>query len=412
MCVTGMEPTRDNELHFAVETANFRSAEDLLTRGTTCIDECNTAGAGDTPLMLTLGRESSLRMAKLLLRFGANLNKVSTVHGHSALSICVEFGDMSKVAFLVSGGADINGRVRGGGTPLHVATRLGNTEVMKYLLLRGADPLIPTRVGGDTVALDVATQVEVVRTLFKYGKGLDGCGGLRRGRHTLGVAVLSGNLGVVRALSEEGVQDDGTALHFALQQPDCSIVEHLLRMWETNRHSMDERYMLAMTPQGDSVLMVAVAHAKYASACRRARFLLEAGANADCGRLLMEAGGTEGWVTSEKLVEEKVLNYKRSSSEDFTRERLAAIGRLLRQADAIHARSWLWPSKAGVETARAEKAGASDGFAIMLKNMKRRAVVNVASKVLLIHEDRVAVEQVIRTGDLPPGSDALAFRRP
>ena len=94
MCVAGMETTHDTELHFAVETANFRSAEDLLTRGTTCIHECNAAG--DTPLMLTLGRESSLRMAKLLLRFGANLNKVSTVHGHSARSICIDFGDMSK----------------------------------------------------------------------------------------------------------------------------------------------------------------------------------------------------------------------------------------------------------------------------------------------------------------------------
>ena len=420
MCVTGMETTHNNELHLAVETANFRRAEDLLTQGTACIDECNTAG--NTPLMLTLGREISLRMAKLLLRFGASINKVSTVHGHSALSMCVDFGDMSKVAFLVSGGADVNGLVRGCVTPLYIATRRGNTEVMKYLLLHGADPLIPAgaRQEKDPVVLDIAAEVgkvDVVRTLFKYGKGLDGSGGFHRGTRALGIAVVAGNLEVVRALSEEGVRDDGVALHLALRKPDCSILEHLLRIWETSSHSMDGRYMLKRDPQGDSVLMVAVAHAKYPSACRRARFLLEAGAIADCGRFCMETGATVASVTAEegamqRLVAEKVLNYKRDSSEDFTGERLAAIGRLLRQAGAIHARSWLWSSPGGGETARKKsKGGASEGFAIMLKNMKRRAVVNVASNVLRIHECRVAVEQAIRTGDLPPGCASLAYRR-
>lgn len=197
----------NNELHLAAETDNFQSAKDLLARGTIDVNDCSAGG--HTPLMLALARGEDLRMSRLLLKSGANVNKVSTVkvNGHSALSMCVALGDMSKVTFLVRSGADVNGRVYGGASPLHVATRGGNTGMMKYLLLCGADPLISMSTWSDTVGmeivLDVAAQngeLEVVRTLFKYGKGLDGCGGLHRGRPALETAVRDGNLGVVQTL--------------------------------------------------------------------------------------------------------------------------------------------------------------------------------------------------------------------
>lgn len=75
---------------------------------------------------------------------------------------------------------------------------------------------------------------------------------------------------------------------------------------------------------------------------------------------------------TEEFSYKEALNYKRDSFQDYTGERLAAIGRLLRQADAIHARSWLWPSTA-------DKAGVSpppSTFCVARDDHEKRCAVH------------------------------------
>lgn len=51
-------------------------------------------------------------------------------------------GDLARVRSIVEGGVDVNLRLGGNSTALHMAAALGRLEVVEYLIGRGADPTI------------------------------------------------------------------------------------------------------------------------------------------------------------------------------------------------------------------------------------------------------------------------------
>lgn len=109
-----------------------------------------------------------VQVVKLLLKWNADPN-IQNVHGitalHSASSLCKK-ENHEVIRFLVLNGANPSARDRSGGTPLHNSVLLGCMESVRFLVKHGADPFMET-VNGKT-PLDLAIErknAEMIRYL-------------------------------------------------------------------------------------------------------------------------------------------------------------------------------------------------------------------------------------------------------
>ena len=67
--------------------------------------------------------------------------------GDTCLHYAAFRGDLRAIELLICGGVDINARGDMGATPLHSAHQAGKTEVITFLLSKGADPEIKDEFG-------------------------------------------------------------------------------------------------------------------------------------------------------------------------------------------------------------------------------------------------------------------------
>ena len=88
---------------------------------------------------------------KNLRRSGVPLNRIRSGGNSTALSIAARVGNVEIVKYLLKHRADVNGRNRDGNTPLHTAAFFGRTEIVKLFLKRGADPLAKNKRGKTVV---------------------------------------------------------------------------------------------------------------------------------------------------------------------------------------------------------------------------------------------------------------------
>jgi ankyrin repeat protein len=92
---------------------------------------------GYTPLLFA-ARQGSLESARLLVAGGANVSDVAP-NGTSALVVATHSGHTAVAMFLLEKGADPNA-ADAGYTALHAAVLRGDLEVVKALMARGANP--------------------------------------------------------------------------------------------------------------------------------------------------------------------------------------------------------------------------------------------------------------------------------
>ena len=146
---------------------------------------------------------------------------------------------------LLDHGADVNGRDRNGGTPLHEAVRQGDTELAKDLVARGADLYARTergaeggntgsrRTSGLTPFLTAAQtgNVEMMRALIALGA--DPAAQTNEGAGAVLLATRSRELEAVQMVVELGLDvnlcptDRPSALHTAVRVGADEIVEYL-----------------------------------------------------------------------------------------------------------------------------------------------------------------------------------------
>ena len=93
----------------------------------------------------------------LLIERGADLNAISRNDAeHDALHAAIGGRHTSTVTLLLERGADIDAMESHGYTPLHLAAVMGNEEIVRILLDRGANPKLPAddhRTAGDLAYL-------------------------------------------------------------------------------------------------------------------------------------------------------------------------------------------------------------------------------------------------------------------
>jgi uncharacterized protein len=126
--------------------------------------------------------------ARLLLAAGLDPN-FTLPSGNKILMMAMAYGHTEVASVLLDAGADIGATDRGGNTPLHVAAQAGNLVIVKQLLEKGADPNVRTArvamqaarggggggravAGGSLTPLMVAAranQLEVMKALVAAG---------------------------------------------------------------------------------------------------------------------------------------------------------------------------------------------------------------------------------------------------
>ena len=189
-----------NLLHFAAQSGNVIIIETMLSKGLDIDAKGETLGV--TPLMVCI-KFGKLEAAKYLLEKDADESLKTTQGKIPLLSIASGAGSIAAVEMLLSHGCNIDVRDSGGDTPLMHATRLGNTEVVEYLLAQGANPLL--RNTSDLGLLHLAVLSDNVLTIK---------------------AVLSTNLDINARCTVLGI----TPLLFCLAQGKLEAANYLLAM--------------------------------------------------------------------------------------------------------------------------------------------------------------------------------------
>jgi ankyrin repeat protein len=231
--VSGLMGAADTRLFDSIRTNDVGAVKALLASG---IGPNTADETGVTPLMYSAAF-SSMEMMQLLLDWEADINAANN-NGSTALILAT--GDSAKVRLLLDRGAAANARNKDGTTALMAAARSRNIEALKDLLARGALAGAPANEASvfagiaysreDSRVLDVLAQThldlkpinaavpgilfmnltntEMARKLLATGAGSGGQLRLGRGPITLpvlGLAAFHGNVEVVRAMINDGV---------------------------------------------------------------------------------------------------------------------------------------------------------------------------------------------------------------
>ena len=125
----------NNKLFFAVKNGITDKTEKALCMGAN-VNIMNSLG--QTVLMYA-SWNGYTDIAKLLLKYGADINLPDYYKGSTALIHACRYGHTDIVRLLIEHGADVNIGDTGGNTPLHTTMPDKNTECMSLLIEAGAD---------------------------------------------------------------------------------------------------------------------------------------------------------------------------------------------------------------------------------------------------------------------------------
>jgi ankyrin repeat protein len=120
-----------NMLIYFIDRKKLKEAEELIVKGTCCIDGENKTG--QTPLSCAVRHQLS-KIISLLIKKGCNF-KIS----NSALFEAIQNQDFETVKLLVENGMDVH-KKKGKISPILSSLQRKNANIVKYLLENGCDP--------------------------------------------------------------------------------------------------------------------------------------------------------------------------------------------------------------------------------------------------------------------------------
>lgn len=138
LLLKGVDPNQADSrgrkaIFIAVREQSLKALDSLLASPQTRFDEPNAQG--ETPLMLA-AIKGSLPAVQALVKRGAVINR----EGWTPLHYACSGPDNGVAAWLIAQGAQINARSENGTTPLMMAARYGNGDLVPMLLKAGAEP--------------------------------------------------------------------------------------------------------------------------------------------------------------------------------------------------------------------------------------------------------------------------------
>lgn len=302
---------------------------------------------------------NQLAASKALITGGADLEAMPRGFGHEGidgtpLHIAATTGFHRGMRVLIDAGANVDCQLDCGASPLFFSANEGCLEATRVLMRANANPLLSTY-GCLPLEMAVLNGHQRVVEELVWWYGVDRCtsdGGVL----TLTAAASQGDVGITAFLSDVGVADNkAVALCAAIESCSEECVQFLLRKKGGNTcisagayvsidhgslpGSYDE-YVYQETPLV-STFMMGSFHAP-----RFARLLLEAGADTTSSiRFPCDSGKKKGFrgthmelatVYSDKFDSHPYI-------EHDTVAGLKGVMRVMKQVDAIHAVSWLWP---------------------------------------------------------------------
>lgn len=429
-----------SKLHDAASSGSVERTVNLLSSGSSSeIDRC--CGDPDrTPLMVAAER-GYLRIVRVLLRNGASVSAANdcgqtalhfAVHRrHVAVSkaliragadlerrfdrskmedaCCVEHGPLhlaSKKGFcelmvvLIDAGADVDSVCYCVDTPLSLAAEKGRLEAVRVLLRAKANPFVGScALSGAASGGHLAVVRELVESL-----GVDGCT-RDGGAEALIEAAFTTNTEVVAFLCDAGVVDTyGSALCAAVESHGEECTKLLLQRRGGNANITSTRAYVGMAHRtyeaGDDLRvdesgLVCTFELPRFYAARSARLLIDAGADTDAvvhyiinedsvlvgTPLVVATSALQMWETEAKV-------------RDLFVDGIKGVIRLLYQAEAVHAVSWLWPKNLPVfrfgRTTEEPRKKKSSAILTMLPLLKRgakkspRAVLSALSRFVCV----------------------------
>ena len=138
LLLKGVDPNQPDSrgrkaIYIALQEESLRALDSLLASPQTKFDEPNAKG--ETPLMIA-AIKGSLPAVQALVKRGAAVNRAGWTPLHYACS----GPDNGVAAFLIAQGAELNARSDNGTTPLMMAARYGNADLVPLLVKAGAEP--------------------------------------------------------------------------------------------------------------------------------------------------------------------------------------------------------------------------------------------------------------------------------
>jgi len=242
--VNARDANEDTPLHLAALYDNKEVVKLLLAHDAQVNVKNDFA---ETPLHLA----SSLTVARLLIAAGADIN-AKDLEGITPLYMAIQSGDMDKIEFLVSNGADVNVVAEGelDSTPLHEAIRELCKPVVRLLIEHGAD--LNRKDDSEITPAEAAMQFEdqeMVKLLVAAGADA-----------TIQQAAYIGDMEKVRSLLQSGIDVDArddskrTPLWIAAKNSQKEMVRFLISKGaDVNaKDTYNVAPMLAASEEGNS----------------------------------------------------------------------------------------------------------------------------------------------------------------
>ena len=222
-------------IHTACEKGNLKLVRLLVLYGAdvNCVD-----GSGCLPIHYACnGGDNSLEIVRCLVAYGANVN-CADINDRYPIHIACEKGDNSLklVKYLVAIGADVNRRSKWR-HPIHIACEIGALELIKCLVLCGADincindnGLYPIQVA----CLNGDESLQLIKCLIECGADIKVQSILRR--HLIHYACNKGDgaLELVKCLIEYGADVNCAdiykrcPIHYASERGAFELVKFLV----------------------------------------------------------------------------------------------------------------------------------------------------------------------------------------
>ena len=224
------------ELEIAIKKGNSEVAGAIIKK---LVQRNITLEKGYGPIMAAMFEQKKMELIKAYLEAGASPD-VLVGRNTSALTYAVETKNTEVARLLISHGAKPNGMVEPScDTPLHMAAKGGQSEIVKLLLESGADANAAQESGGTPLLYAAeAGHQEIVKLLLDAGANVNATYTLTKAT-PLHKAALAGHNEVVRLLLAGGADvraicktsdsyDGCTPLHVAAELGNDEMVKQLL----------------------------------------------------------------------------------------------------------------------------------------------------------------------------------------